>query len=219
MTGQTLQPEATAAVAWVNGDAIVYAEYEQEMLLHRGTVAADFVQRHGLVEGGDFWHTSRGGETAWEALKRATLDAMVRISVQRALMRENAIPGPKDYAALLASWREENRRRSKALATGEVIYGPQQYSLVAARDYWFSNAVIALKRRLAENRLVISEQEVRERYAALKASGQPVGETFEDGRKIIQRRILDQRYESLIDSLVKEACVKINGSAAAVSAR
>ena len=206
-------PEATTPVAWVNGDVIERAEFEEEMLLHRGTAAADFVQRHGPVDGGDFWHTPRDGETAEDILKRDTLDAMVRITVQRALMRENGMAVPKDYAAFLASWKAENKRRAEVLAVGGIIYGPRQYSLPVWRDYWFSNAVIELKRRLAQNRLVIPEMEMRARYMAQKAAGEPMGQSFEDARIIVQARLLDEHYEALIDSLVKEARVEINPAA------
>jgi hypothetical protein len=206
-------PEGTTVVAWVNGDVIERAEFEEEMLLQRGTVAADFVQRHGPVNGGDFWHTPRDGETASEMLSRATLDSMVRITVQRALMRENGISVPKDYDAFLASWKAENKRRAEVLAAGGIIYGPRQYSLAVWRDYWFSNAVIELKRRLAPNRLVIPEMEMRARYMAQKAAGEPMGQSFEDARIIVQTRLLDEHYEALIDSLVKEARVEINPAA------
>jgi hypothetical protein len=206
-------PDGNTPVAWVNGDVIVRAEFEEEMLLQRGTVAADFVQRHGPVNGGDFWHTLRDGETASDMLKRATLDAMVRVTVQRALMRENGIAVPKDYDAFLASWKAENKRRAEVLAAGGIIYGPRQYTLAVWRDYWFSNSVIELKRRLAQNRLVIPELEMRARYTALKAAGQPMGQSFEDARIIVQAHLLDEHYEALIDSLVKKARVEINPAA------
>jgi hypothetical protein len=206
-------PEGTTPVAWVNGDVIERAEFEEEMLLQRGKAASDFVQRHGPVDGGDFWHIPRDGETAEDMLKRDTLDAMVRITVQRALMRENGMSVPKDYDAFLASWKAENKRRAEVLAAGGIIYGPRQYSLAVWRDYWFSNAVIELKRRLAPNRLVIPEMEMRARYMAQKAAGEPMGQSFEDARIIVQARLLDEHYEALIDSLVKEARVEINPAA------
>lgn len=207
-------PDGNTPVAWVNGDVIFRAEFEEEMLLHRGTVAADFIQRHGPVDGGDFWHTRRDGETASEMLSRATLDGMVRITVQRALMREYGMAVPKDYDAFLASWKAENKRRAEVLAEGGIIYGPRQYSLAVWRDYWFSNAVIELKRRLVQNhRLVIPEQEMRARYTALKAAGEPMGQSFEDARIIVQAYLLDVHYEALIDSLVKKARVEINPAA------
>jgi hypothetical protein len=100
------------------------------------------------------------------------------------------------------------------LAAGGIIYGPRQYSLAVWRDYWFSNAVIELKRRLAQNhRLVIPEQEMRARYAALKAAGEPMGKSFEDARIIVQAHLLDVHYDALIDSLVKKAHVEINPAA------
>lgn len=151
-------------VASVDGEPISVAEFRQSVLKNRAMVASHFNREFGAQDSRDFWTTSFNGEIPLEKLKKTSLDQCIRRKVEQMVCREHGLVSDITYAAFEKRLEAENARRKQAVATGQVIYGPVQYSPTVYYDYLVSNMVLHLKQKLAQGQFHLSENQLTEIY-------------------------------------------------------
>lgn len=78
------------------------------------------------------------------------MDQLVKAKVQQIEAKKYGILDDTSYDAFLSKLKQENERRSAALAKGQIIYGPTQYTEQMYYGYVLSNIAIQLKKALAE---------------------------------------------------------------------
>ena len=155
-------------VAKVNGEPVSAGLLQRRIMRDRAHAYRYFREKYGAADSQDFWTASYGEEMPLEWIRQRALGECVRIKVAQTLAREKGVIQDITYAAFLQNLEKENERRSKALAAGEPIYGPQQYREDEYFTYVFTNMVIELKRRLSREELYASEEALKEHYEAIK---------------------------------------------------
>jgi hypothetical protein len=198
-------PVILAVAFEVNGQAITQAEFEQEALQHRAQVASERAAA-----------SAQAGEELVPVarLHEVTRAALVRLAVERALFREQGVPFPADYAALVAACERENQRRADAVERGGVVFGPKRFSVLAWRDYLHGNARIELQRRLvAGGKLVVPEEELIARFRALQAAGTIRAEaTVDECRAALRAGLVEERYRYLLGEQIRTARMREIGA-------
>lgn len=114
-----------------------------------------------------FTRPGGGGELAPDGQESQSKNAFGSLLKAKVVQQEavrNDLLKDSSYASFLKEWEEENRRRSKALQDGEVIYGPKEYTLQAYYDYRQSVMINALQRSWIQNHLKLSESALQDYY-------------------------------------------------------
>ena len=121
-------PKAEAPIVMtINGEPVSTAEYLLVMERQKASIYFLFKEQHNLDDYPGFWSAATGADSPLARLRQATLDELIRIKVNQGLGREKGLIKDASYTAFQADWNRENASRNKALATGQVIYGPRQF--------------------------------------------------------------------------------------------
>ena len=171
-------------IATVNGEPITALEFEHRMQRHRGQVQSYFFKTYGAKDSANFWTTEYDGNIPIEMVKSRTFEELTRIKIQQWMAKERGIVSDISYDGLLRQMKEENRKRKQTAGKG-VIFGPVAFDEHTYFEYSFSNMVIALKRKLAEEGL-LSDQGI---FSSM-----------------------NREYENLIDQELKKAEVVVRDS-------
>jgi hypothetical protein len=201
--------EQTAVVTSTEVTTVSRAEFAFEQSFHRAAVAAAFLAGSGETparitwsDSGDpaFWSDPTDPRSPAALLRVRTLEVLIRLTAERALLREQGIPYPADYDELVASCDRENLRRADALAKGGIVYGPRRYSLAGWRDYLHSTALIALKRRLvATGSIEIAPEDIHREFVAAQRDGRlGTSARLDDCRESLRQRLVDRALDSLV---------------------
>jgi len=150
-------------VAWVNGVPVLVDEYVNAMHNMRSTVISNFLVQGRLQSEPDFWVTPAAGITPLEALRQAALDSLVETKVILALAQESGFIGDISHQAILENMEQENRRRAQALAAGQVVFGPEQFTPEVYLDVVVAD-VRAMLRMEAEENVNFTEEELLENF-------------------------------------------------------
>jgi hypothetical protein len=140
-------------IATVNGEPITALEFEHRMQRHRGQVQSYFFKTYGAKDSANFWTTEYDGNIPIEMVKSRTFEELTRIKIQQWMAKERGIVSDISYDGLLRQMKEENRKRKQA-AGKSAIFGPISFDEHTFFEYSFSNMVIALKRKLADEGLL-----------------------------------------------------------------
>ena len=168
-SGAFLLPDS-ALVAMVNGEAVTKIEFMLHARTLKPLVINDFRSAQVTEFGNDFWSRKFDGKTPMEALKKRTLDTIVQIKVQQISARNAGIVADISYSGFLNALETENHRRLVAKKSGEVIYGPVQYSEEVFYNYLFSNMVYRFRENLAGSVFRITDEKLKEAYEKDKDS-------------------------------------------------
>ncbi|WP_168118815.1 SurA N-terminal domain-containing protein [Paenibacillus sp. HB172176] len=166
ITGYASEP---AVVAEVNGSSIASAEFEKELRRQRASVIDYFRQTYGLEYDKTFWETSVNGENPLELVKQRALDQLVARKVELALAEREGLIEGSSYSDLLRELKEENKRRQLAVEENQAIYGPVRLDEDAFTPYYMSNLRNALKEKLSDAELQLSEEELEQRVEQAEA--------------------------------------------------
>ena len=143
-----------------------------------------------------FWTDSFGGEVPLNKAKQQAMDQLVKAKVQQIEAKKYGILDDTSYDAFLSKLKQENERRSAALAKGQIIYGPTQYTEQMYYGYVLSNMAIQLKKALAEKSWQITDSDLQNYYDQIKNTVfrnpapvrlQKLGLFFSDGKGNIDK--------------------------------
>ena len=112
-------------------------------------------------------HPVTRDELAFHVQRQESLDKVWRDKVLLILANEQGFGVPVDHEDFLTELAEENERRAKAVANGEVVYGLTEFSLDEYYAHRLAEIGTALKRRLGESgALRVTDAEVRRAFDA-----------------------------------------------------
>jgi hypothetical protein len=94
----------------------------------------------------------------------------ILIKLQQQLAKKLGLVNDISYSRFETDFNAENKRRSLALQQKEVFYGPARLTEENYYNYKFSNLVIAIKNRLAEKEFILSDENMKPYYEAIKDS-------------------------------------------------
>lgn len=128
------------------GDNSIGAE---EMRIYLNSSRADVIMRYtakGLANDENFWNTEVDGVTPMEEWLQISLDDCVYDNMIRIMAKEKELSESVSFDSLLADMKKENKRRAEAVANGEVIYGPQEYSIDTYLQITLANLYAAMQK-------------------------------------------------------------------------
>lgn len=157
-------------VATVNVENITLPEFLLFAGVLRTKVINDYRMVHNSGFGIEFWETEINGTTPMEVLKKRTLDTLIQVKIQQISARKAGLVADISYSGFQKALENENKRRLTAKKSGEVIYGPVQYSEGVYYNYLFSNMVIKLKEHLARYEFGITREKLNDAYLKDKDS-------------------------------------------------
>lgn len=167
-------PPKDIVVAEVNGHSISAAELTHFARSHRASVIEDYTRKYDTVFENGFWHRDFEGTTPIETLRAKALADAVRMKIELHLAYEyGLIHHDVSYGALLEEMERENNRRAKALSNDEWIFGVVHFEESVFTDFYRNKIVTVLKEALAENELLMSEEELLAYYDTVKSTLTP----------------------------------------------
>ena len=148
----TIQPNTEIAV--VNGEPIHTNELKFEMYALRTSVYTYFAGKYLSADETFIWTKKYGNEIPETTLQKRSLNSAIRIKVQQALMKKYGIQKDISYAQFQTEYKHYTAQRAKAIAQGEIIYGPPQISEGEYYHYVFSNNLNQLQDSLMVHKIV-----------------------------------------------------------------
>lgn len=152
------------------GDNSVGAD---ELRMYLNSNRADVIMRYtsgkGLEYNDRFWDTEVEGVTPMEEWLQLALDQCVYDNMIRILADEKGLSDSVSFDKLLDDLEKENRRRADAVSKGEVIYGPQQYTIDTYIQVTLANLYATMEKEYAAA-YVPTDAELQAYYEANKES-------------------------------------------------
>ncbi|GGN22508.1 hypothetical protein [Streptomyces fuscichromogenes] len=211
-----LSPPPTSVVAEIDGRSIPVREFALYLAQERAATFTHFRKEYGAVDGPRFWTTRHSGTTPADYLKQRALSDAKKTTVVLNLAHEYGLLADPSYSGFLRDWTAENQRRSAAVATGQVIYGPKQYTEANYLTYVLHNLAFDLKQKLAKKGVLkVTESALRRYYDTHKNDLRQAEETgaplttpsYAQARAQVRQMYLDDRYEDLVADAARSAQV------------
>ncbi|KRE36567.1 peptidyl-prolyl cis-trans isomerase [Paenibacillus sp. Soil724D2] len=168
ITKVALKPGHEQPVAFIDQEPISQKEFAFFLDQQRASVYDYFKQKYGAGDSPSFWSDSFGGEVPMNKAKQQAMDQLVKAKVQQIEAKKYGILDDTSYDAFLSRLKQENERRNAALAKGQIIYGPTQYTEQMYYGYVLSNMAIQLKKALAEKSWQITDSDLQNYYDQIK---------------------------------------------------
>lgn len=195
-------------VGRINGEPVTEAEYRLVMLREAPNVFSLLKAARDLDDHSGYWQD--GGEPLIQ-LRGAVRDELVRIKVYQELGRRKGLVKDAGFGVFAEEHAAENARRDEAVAKGEIIYGPRNYSATALYYVRVGELAFRLTDLLSkEAEPAIAEEAVEEVYKERRAE---FGEkTLEDVRGPIRAYLAKERARSQLEALCAAARVEMDES-------
>jgi len=206
--------DTAATAATVNGEPVCVRELQRSADANRAAVYQYFHRTYGATDDDAFWRRRYGSERPRDILLQRALAQCVSTKLQQVIAREAGIWPDITYRAFIGNLARENARRKALVGAGGVIYGPVEYG----EDDYFAQtlriAVIAVQQKLSERELAIPPADLKQFYEHDKDElfRQPSGsyERFDEVKDLIRGRMVEEKYDRMVENLVKCATVQVN---------
>jgi hypothetical protein len=198
----------------INGVPVEAEEFQLFLDQKRPKVIGYFKEKYGAEDSPSFWTTSYSGEIPIDMAKQLALEELTHVKIQQLLSKENGLLEDVSYSSFLDNLSRENERRKEAVRKKQVIYGPKKYDEWGYYNYLFSNLVIKLKEKLAQEGKAISEQEAVAYYTATKDKFYKKEDSTKIQRLVVsytdQTGNADPKSKAGAEEMVKEAYRLVN---------
>jgi len=193
----------SAAVAAVNGENITNDELQYFNGKLKAQVLNDYLQKYSIEYSSGFWSREFDGKTPEQDLKEQALEKCVMAKLQFVLMRKKGIYTDISYQGLYTKAVSFNEANSNKAG----VVGLKSIKMSQFYSYYLDNGVMELKNILAKDEIKLSEKEINERAAQLKASKKFPAET--DLKSIASSQLIAEKYQKYIADLRKSANLKV----------
>ena len=161
-------PNPFAVVAKVDGEPIVYAEFQMVMNENRAMIFNYFKMKYGVNDNPNFWNSRYGGKVPIQLLQRVALKQLVNDKIQFIMAREKGLIAHASYAQFLKDFANANAQRQQAVASNQIIYGPQQFVKQSYYQYELSKLQGKLIHLLSQQDSLITNTRLKQKYDQLK---------------------------------------------------
>ncbi len=188
----------------VNGLDITKTEVQREMRKYRSEVYSLVNNSNKKAKSSKaFWEAEKvNGVTGIELLRKKAIDSLTTIKVQEKLLVSRNLWPYKDYSAFLEDLKNTNESRKKSVANDQVVYGPVEYSEQTFFDYRFANALIQLKYKLVEEKLItVTEDDLKNQFRKMQTT---VYKDEKDTLKTFKRQVADAYIEHAYNVLITQ---------------
>jgi hypothetical protein len=203
---EVIATNPTENLGSIGGMAITIEEVQREMRAHRAEVFNYITHQSPSNGSGDFWNTKRSnGVLPMVVLRDTAIYFLTLIKVQEKLLKERELWPYKNYQEFLEDMEQTNDRRKKAIEDKQVLYGPVAYTEQTFFDYRFSNALIQLKRKLVEEKLItVTDDDMRKQFEKMqKTVYQEEKYTLQEYARQIREAYIEVAYHDFIAQRIK----------------
>jgi hypothetical protein len=214
-----LQSQGFTQVKTKNGGTIqdvdvTKEEIQREMLKYRSEVYNLIANNKATTKSQNaFWEEEEiDGVKGIDLLRKKAIDSLAAIKVQEKLLVERGLWPYKDYQSFLKDLKNTNESRRESVANAKVVYGPVEYTEQTFFDYRFANALIQLKHKLVEEKLItITEDDLENQFKKMqKTVYQEKKYTLEAFIRQVREAYIEEAYKNLINQYSQKAKRNIN---------
>jgi hypothetical protein len=200
-------------VAKINGETVTVGEFN---LLLSDNISSTFTYIHNKYaanDSNDFWEKNFNGEVPKEIAKQKTMEKLIKIKIEQILMKKYGILDDIGYSRFLQDFENENKERMERINKNQVIFGPKQFQVKMYYDYTQNNMCLELKKKLGEKEFKLGSEELKAYYEKIKTADSAFKNIdFEKAKNVAQLKYIDEKYNEIIEKLVKDARVEINNN-------
>ena len=210
MTGSCIGGE-DPVVVMINREPVSVREYRLVMQRQVAGVYAFFKEHQDLDDHLGYWNESSQPTSPLAKLREAVRNELVRIKVYQGLAKGRNLVKESTFAAFSTELELENARRRAAKSTGQVIYGPSQYTLSSYYYVRVCELAYTLRCTIAkELEASIAEYDIERFFKEDKAS---FGDSsLADVRQGILAVLCTREAEKRLADLCMSAKVSVNES-------
>ncbi len=191
-----------AVVASVNGKKITAMEMHYWMQQNRTNVYNDFYQRYKAGFDQQFWLADFEGVRPIDVLKLKALNDALGFKVQQILAAEIGIHVYLSHEQMIHEMHQVNAQRTQTYLSGELVYGPINYTLQTYYNYIIDSLALELRYLLAlEEQCNIIVGHFYEMDVCSKMGA--------DSLFFNRLRTIEKYYDAFVDRLVETADVEI----------
>lgn len=122
---------ADPVVMTINGEPVSAREYRLVMQRHTAAICGQFSRDKKLEDHPGYWSPDSGPDGPLAKLRERVATELVKIKVRQILGRQYSLVSDITFDAFLKQRDAENARRTTAVQSNRIIYGPQHYRLSA----------------------------------------------------------------------------------------
>ena len=207
-------------VAEVNGEPIEAGEFHLVASQLRNSVFELYKSKYQLTEltfNESFWIHKYGEEdeeTPNDTLRKITLDRLIQIKINQSEAKKYGFIDDADYTHFKKAFIKENERRKKAVAQGEVIYGPIAYTESVFYNYKYESMLDEVRREKAAREFKFSEDEYKQRYDEDKNTKYKLPDEMQFKKIVVQPSLQNKPIDSPAHVQAREQMQKIKQSIA-----
>ncbi len=146
-----------------------------------------------------------------KACREKAMQALVAIKVQEQWMNERKMPEGKIIPAIEQLREKENTYRKNNLNNKDIIIiGPRYFAEDGFWDYFFANAIEALKKEMWNKELAYTEAELKEHYLTGdldRTTPRWSTRSFDYYKNAVVRSLVDKKYNELLTQKIQQAVV------------
>src|SRR5690606_14370133 len=161
----------TQSVGTIAGVDVTKEEVQREMRKYRSEVYSLIANRNVVATSGNaFWKAEKlDGMKGIDILRKKAVDSLAAIKTQEKLLIERGLWPYRNYQEFLKDLKDTNENRKKLVANAQVVYGPVEYNEQLFFDYRFTNALIQLKYKLVEDKLItVTEEDLQNQFKKMQ---------------------------------------------------
>lgn len=151
----------------VNSEAVSLDEYQLVMEQKKAEVYSYFTSKHGVQPGDLKWENTYARDRPIDMLVQKSVD---QVLLNRATFHVAEGLGNIHYTSFEVfkeEWKKENDLRKGAATSGQVVYGPTEFSIDQYYDFVLSNISHASQKSYYQS-LHVTEDELKDYYSEIK---------------------------------------------------
>lgn len=192
----------SAVAARVDGKAITVSELAVFMSTERSAVVAAHPE---VGAGSDAWYSRTKGPSPADRLVAAALRDAVRLRATMRLAEQLRVDAPTTFDQLIEARDVENARRVRAVAAGQPIYGPRQYTRSAWLIYATGELEFTVQTALTQRGQIATDDATLQRF--LGAHRAEFGSDLSAVREQVRLAVVHSAFERRITEATASATI------------
>lgn len=194
-----------SVIAIVGSEKVYYGEYLLYSPQVKTEVIHEITNAYEIQYDDEFWSFDIGGKTPLDLVKERTMEKLIPIKAEQALMKQYDISQGLSYEEFENSLIKENKNRLENEENGKTNYGRTEYSkemyytLLQDQNRTLLKEKIASEMDLSEERLIDTYEELKRSDSSLKLPGEfTVQKRNADNNEVVDTIVYDaEKIESM----------------------
>jgi hypothetical protein len=198
-------------LAWINGEPVSITEFKYWMDMDKAEVYNYFYRKY-KIRSIDDWEKNYEGRSPLDELKQRVMDDLVRSKVQQLKAQKMGLIQFVSYEDLIHEMDSINSSRKNKVKNGGKVFGPLEYTPHTYYSHFFDRMRDQLKYKLSKSDLKLTNKQLKGLYNQARKKGLETSRSFYRVKGFLQMQYVDRHYEKYVDSLVKDAKIRVDSS-------